>query len=660
MAAAPDTHAARVVTRFAPSPTGFLHVGGARTALYNWLFARKHGGTFLLRIEDTDQGRHVPEAEQAIFDSLRWLGIQWDEGPTGSNPGGAGDGGPNGPYRQSERLDLYNAAFDRLLAEGKAYRCFATPEELDAARRQAEKEKRPYLYDRRGLKLSDAQIKEHLAEGRPHVLRLKMPDKTVVVKDRILGDVVKTPDVLDDFVIRKANGWPTYHFAVVVDDAGMQVSHVIRAQEHLSNTPKHIALQEALGVPTPVYAHIPIVLNANGSKMSKRNKGAKVGDYRDEGFLPEALVNYMALVGWSPGEDRELMSREEMIRLFDIDGINKANGRWDLKKCRNFNARYIRERTAPEALRAVVLDWLGRHVDRWLPAFVTRMETVAEFVETAAPLWVAEYAYEQDAVEKNLTPDAVAQLADTARRLAAADWTMEVTHAVLEGVAAAQGLGLGKVAQPVRVALTGKTVSPPVNETLVRLGKDESLRRLARTLARFGGAAGAYAASRLSVRIGRNDDASTYLEQAAKADAGNEVYAAARAMLLADQERFDDAAKAARELSKKAEGSARGAGLAAAVLMRAAEDVSDAKKRAKAYEEVITLAGKAAEAANGSEADKLAGLVLKAFGLHRIGKDEPAAKVLAPVADRLGGPVPADADGWRDLLSRLGPKLPEE
>jgi glutamyl-tRNA synthetase len=658
--AAADNTAARVVTRFAPSPTGFLHVGGARTALYNWLFARKHGGTFLLRIEDTDQGRHVPEAEQAIFDSLRWLGILWDEGPTGSNPGGPGDGGPNGPYRQSERLDLYNAAFEKLLAEGKAYRCFATPEELDAARRQAEKEKRPYLYDRRGLKLSDAQIKDFLAEGRPHVLRLKMPDKTIVVKDRILGDVVKTPDVLEDFVIRKANGWPTYHFAVVVDDAGMQVSHVIRAQEHLSNTPKHIALQEALGVPTPVYAHIPIVLNANGSKMSKRNKGAKVGDYRGEGFLPEALVNYMALVGWSPGEDRELMAREEMIRLFDIDGINKANGRWDLKKCRNFNARYIRERTAPEALRAVVLDWLGRHVDRWLPAFVTRMETVAEFVETAAPLWVAEYAYEPDAVEKNLTPEAVAQLADTARRLAAADWTLEATHAVLEGVAAEKGLGLGKVAQPVRVALTGKTVSPPVNETLVRLGKDESLRRLARTLARFGGAAGAYSASRLSVRIGRNDDASAYLDQAAKADPGSEVYAAARAMLLADQERFDDAAKAARDLAKKAEGSARGLGLAAAVLMRSAEDVSDAKQRAKAYEEVITLAGKAAEAANGLEADKLAGLVLKAFGLHRIGKDEPAGKVLAGVADRLGAPVPADADAWRDLLGRLGPKLPEE
>jgi glutamyl-tRNA synthetase len=653
-----------VVTRFAPSPTGFLHVGGARTALYNWMFARKVGGRFLLRIEDTDQGRHVPMAEQAIFDSLSWLGILWDEGPAGSRPGLPEHGGPNGPYRQSERRHIYDRYFEKLLAEGRAYRDFTSQEELEAMRRDAERRKVPFVF-RKGP-LPEAAERAALAEGKPHVLRLKMPGKDILVRDQIRGDVNYPADTLDDFVIRKGDGWPTYHMGVVVDDALMQVSHVIRAAEHLANTPRHIALQEACGFPTPVYAHIPVVLNANGSKMSKRNKGAKVEDYRAMGFVPAALVNYMALVGWSPGEDREIMPVEEMVRLFDLDRINKSNGRWDLKKCLHFNKEYILHRTPAAELRSAVMDWLGHEVDKWLPHFKVRMGTISEFVQAAAPLWVPEYNYDRRAFDEAFGADAGDEpvLFKLGLKLADADFAPAALNDTLTAAAEPYG-GLGKVGQRVRLAVSGRTVSPPLHDMLASLGKDETIRRFARTLAEAADSAPAgtgwrplYLAARLSRKGKRSDDALDYaaaaLKNAPATEAKRAEIAGFHAHVLCDQERFEDASKAARELVKTHENDARALGLAATALMRAAEDNADIKRRNKAYEEVITLAGKAAE--KGSAAPEgLAGLALKAYGLHRIGKDEPAAKVLA------GSPLPAppDAAGWKRFLEEHGPKLPD-
>lgn len=659
-----------VVTRFAPSPTGFLHVGGARTALYNLLFARKHGGRFLLRIEDTDQGRHVPEAEQAIFDGLSWLGILWDEGPAGSRPGLPENGGPNGPYRQSERRHLYEAAFVKLLADGKAYRDFTTPAELDALRKDAERRKVPFVF-RRGP-LPESEEKARLADGAPHVLRLRMPDADIVVHDLVRGDVNYPADTLDDFVIRKSDGWPTYHMGVVVDDAGMQVTHVIRAAEHLANTPRHIALQRALGVPTPTYAHIPVVLNANGSKMSKRNKGAKVEDYRAAGWLPSALVNYMALVGWSPGEDRELLTFAEMASLFDIARINKSNGRWDLKKCRHFNKEYILRRTPPAELKAAILDWVGREVDRWLPSFNTRMQTIEEFVGTAAPLWTGEVVYDAAAFRTHVVEAGPDRLAALGYLLAGTDWKPDKLHDALQAHAADKG-GLGKLGQTLRVALCGRLVSPPLHETLAVLGRDESLRRIARALAAVAEAVlgdgklqHLVEAASVARAAKLPEDGLAWIEAAEpKLPAGSRERLSAgigRAELLADLGRFDEAGKLATELTKTAEGDA-GAMLAlAGVLRRVAEDIDEAKKRAKAYEPVITLAGKAADLppdAPGNRADlRTAAVVLKAFGLHRIGKEEPALKALAPAVSALtesGVATPANADQWVALVERFAP-----
>jgi glutamyl-tRNA synthetase len=649
-----------VVTRFAPSPTGFLHVGGARTALYNWLYARRHGGRFILRIEDTDQERHVPEAEQAIFDSLAWLGIDWDEGPSGSAPGKKGDGGPNGPYRQSERRAIYDAHFERLLAAGKAYRCYATPAELDAARKDAERRKVPYVYDRRGLRLTAGQIKAYEAEGRPHVVRLKMPDKPIVVKDEIRGEVTYTPDVLEDVVIRKGNGWPTYHFAVVVDDALMQVSHVIRAAEHLPNTPRHIAIQEALGLPTPIYAHIPIVLNADGSKMSKRNKGAKVEDYRTWGFLPDALVNYMALVGWSPGEDREIITRRQMIELFSLDRVNKSNARWDLKKCLNFNARYVRSTELPQ-LKAVVMDWLGRQVDNWLPAFQTRMETVAEFVQTASPLWIPEYAYEPEAL-KHLDEAGVQHLRMVGLKLAQVEFTPEAVHGVLKELAEKKGLSLAKVAQPVRVAVTGKTVSPPVNETLCLLGKDETIRRITRTIVeRCVGVAGFEFAWGFAKATGQWDVALSLVEAGEKRLSGvpDWHFVHRRADALFGLGRLDEAESAARDFARRFPDRSAQLARVARLWMKIADEAAEARRK-KQFDEAINLADKAAKAPNAPEPVQHYATAVKAWGVHRIGKVEPAAKIVAPIVEKLGRSAPADRESWAALLDDLEQNLPND
>ena len=484
-----------IVTRFAPSPTGYLHVGGSRTALFNWLLARKLGGKFVLRIEDTDQVRSTEESTRKILEDMHWLGLTWDEGPEVN--------GPNGPYFQSQRLEIYRKYAEQLLAAGRAYKCFETPEELAAARTKAKAEGRPLKYNRAALKLLPEQIKDLETQGRPFVIRFHMPDTDIVVHDVILGDVTFKVPELEDFVIVKSDGFPTYHFAVVVDDYLMQVTHVLRGQEHLMNTPKHQALQEAFGFPHPVYAHMPLIFNMDGSKMSKRDKekAIKAGktppeidvhDFRVAGYMPEALLNFVSLLGWSPGGDRELMSIAEMTQLFSVERIGKTNAKFDRDKLRAFNTEYIKTATR-ERLREVVQQFLDvtdyplKHADpgvreQILELYQPRSRTLVEMAEMSRFFLVDEITYDPKAVDKVLKKDegAAAVLADLLDRLTGlAPWTVESLTQCIDGYAAEKQLKMPKVAQPIRVAVAGTAVSPPLYETLHVLGKEKTIKRIA-------------------------------------------------------------------------------------------------------------------------------------------------------------------------------------
>ncbi|MBC7289525.1 MAG: glutamate--tRNA ligase, partial [Armatimonadetes bacterium] len=324
-----------VRTRFAPAPTGYMHVGNVHTALFAWLFARHNKGKFILRIEDTDEVRSTPEALEHIYAGLRWLGIDWDEGPD--------IGGPYGPYIQSQRLHIYRKYVDRLLAEGKAYECFCTPEELDERRKLMLARGIAPRYDGRCRELSPEQRERLKAEGRPFAINFAMRQTgTTVVRDLIRGEVAYENALMGDFVILKRSGYPTYHLAVVVDDYLMNITHVIRAEEHLSNTPRHIQLQDALGFPTPHYAHLPIILGPDRSKLSKRHGAVSMIEYERMGYLPEAMFNFLALLGWNPGDEREILTREEIIELFTLEGCSKSAAIFDLNKAEWLNGEYMK------------------------------------------------------------------------------------------------------------------------------------------------------------------------------------------------------------------------------------------------------------------------------------------------------------------------------
>ncbi len=325
--------------RFAPSPTGFLHVGGARTALYNLLFARREKGTYILRIEDTDVERSKDELTGQILSALEWLGLEHDEGP----------------YRQSDRYDLYRASADRLIAEGKAYRAFETAEELDAERKRAEAEKRSYRYSGGGREIAPDESDRRARAGEKYVVRLKMPDETIVVDDLIRGRVEFPADALDDFVLVRSDGHPLYHFTVCVDDADMRITHVLRGDDHLANTPKHVALFRALGAEVPAFAHLGMILGTDRKKLSKRYGAAAVEEWREQGIFPEALVNFLALLGWSPGEDREILSREEMEREFSLDRIGASPSVFDPEKLLWMNSQYMARLPAEEILERAKL-----------------------------------------------------------------------------------------------------------------------------------------------------------------------------------------------------------------------------------------------------------------------------------------------------------------
>ncbi len=468
-----------VRVRFAPSPTGELHVGGARTALFNWLYARKHEGTFVLRFEDTDLERNRPDLIDPITDSFRWLGLHPDEGP----------------FFQSERLPTYQAHADRLLDEGKAYRCYCTAEELEAKRQQALEEKRKPLYDGHCRHLASEQRQAYEAEGRTPVLRLiSPPSGSTVVNDRVRGVVEFDNAEIDDFILMRSDGRPTYNFAVVIDDATMGITHVIRADEHLNNTPKQILIYDALGVELPEFAHVPMVLATDRSKLSKRHGATTVQEYRDRGYLPEAMVNHLARLGWSYG-DQEIFDRAELIEKFSIDGINPSASIFDDEKLTWLNHHYVMNGD-PERIGHLLRDYALEHgilseaeaeavpEARWAATvdfLKERRETLADLAKGAVPFLTDRIQFDQAAVEKYLTPEKASLLnglADMIRELPEDQFNADALNEIVRSWLAEQHLKLGAVAQPCRVALTGLDKGPGLFETMAFLGQDRTAQRL--------------------------------------------------------------------------------------------------------------------------------------------------------------------------------------
>jgi glutamyl-tRNA synthetase len=454
-----------VVTRFAPSPTGLLHVGGVRTALYSWLYARRTGGKFILRVEDTDRERSTDEAVRVILEGMAWLGLNHDEGP----------------YYQTQRFDRYREVIQRMLAEGTAYRCYCTKEELDKMREEqlARKEKPRYTGIWRDR--TDAR------PGVEPVVRFKNPlDSAVVVDDVIHGPVTFQNSELDDLIIARSDGTPTYNFCVVVDDMDMGITHVIRGDDHLNNTPRQMNMLRALGATPPVYAHVPMILGPDGAKLSKRHGAVSVLQYQEEGFLPDALLNYLVRLGWSHG-DQEVFTREEMIAAFDIHDVNKAASAFNPEKLLWLNQQHM-VRSTPDKLVAHLRYQLGRlgitsDDDELLEGIILaqreRAKTLKEMAENSRFFFAAEIQIDPKAAAKHLTADAQASLAEARDRLAALpEWTAPAIHDSVNALATEKGVGLGKIVQPIRVAISGGTVSPPIDATLALLGRERTLARI--------------------------------------------------------------------------------------------------------------------------------------------------------------------------------------
>lgn len=471
-----------VRVRIAPSPTGFMHVGNARTAIFNWLFARRHGGTFVWRVEDTDRARFVPEALEDQRAALDWLGIAPDEGPF--------SGGDFGPYLQSERLPRYAAHVDALLSGGHAYRCFCTPERLDAVRRARELAKLKGRYDRHCRNLSPTEAAARLAAGDRHTVRLKLPlEGTRVLSDVLRGEVAFDLAELDDPIIQKSDGWPTYHLAVVVDDQAMAITHVLRADEWIPSAPIHLVLYEAFGWPPPVYCHVPLVLSPSGKgKLSKREGGVEVRDYRAAGYLPEALFNYLALLGWAYSGDEEIFTPEMAAARFDLADIKVSPAAWNPEKLLWMNGHYIRALDPADLAQRLLPFLTGAglpatldEVRRLVPLVQERIGTLAEVVELVDFFWATSVAPDVAAlVPPKLAPaDVAAHLRQAAAVLgASADWSPAGLEATLRDLAAALGVKPGPLFQPIRVAVTGKRVAPPLFDTLALVGRDTVLDRL--------------------------------------------------------------------------------------------------------------------------------------------------------------------------------------
>ena len=485
---------AGIRVRIAPSPTGPLHIGTARTALFNHLFARRNGGTFILRLEDTDVARSSLEYERDILDGLHWLGITWDEGP---EVAGQPARGPFGPYRQMQRLALYGEAAKRLLAEDKAYYCYCTPEQLEADRKAQEAAHLPPRYVGRCAHLTAEQRAAFEAEGRKPAVRFRIPEGAVVFDDMVRGRVEIDSSALGgDTVIVRADGTPLYHFTVVVDDAAMEISHVIRGEDHLSNTPKHILLFRALGHPQPRFAHLPLILNADGSKMSKRKSQTAIADYRAEGFIREALVNYFALLGWSTGSEEEVLSLDELAARFDIEHVQKGGARFDRERLVWLNGQWIRRLPPDELIDRLrpflQADLAAGRIERLpsddelralLPVVQERLPTLAAIGDLIGFLFVERVQVDPSVlVPKRWDASTAAEALRAARRAIAAvgevSFEADELEPALRALAEEQGWKVGDLFMAIRVAVTGRTATPPLFDTLVALGPDRTLDRL--------------------------------------------------------------------------------------------------------------------------------------------------------------------------------------
>lgn len=475
--------------RFAPSPTGYLHVGGARTALFNWLFARRMGGVFVLRIEDTDVERSSTDMVTGILDGLTWLGLDWDEGP--------GVGGPHAPYFQSERLDLYGAAAAELVAAGRAYYDFGGPSKRGdaAAEDDGTYERR---YDRDAcLAVPADEVARRLAAGEPYAIRFLVPPGETVFADQVHGDVRFDNAHIEDFVVLRSDGYPTYHLSVVVDDIAMAMTHVVRGDDHISNTPKQVLLYQAFGKPVPLFAHVPLIMGADKKRLSKRHGATSVMEYERQGYVPEAMVNFLALLGWSPGQDLELLTKDELVAHFTLEGISTGNAVFNTEKLDWFNHHYLLKRSDDDLI-TLLTPWFER-AGLWQPALAAerrawflevltllrpRAKRLGEFVDGARPFLVAPESYDPEGAAKHLSaPDIGAHLAALRDALASLETFAEgPLEQTLRAVAEQRGLKAGVLIHATRLAMTGRTVSPGLFEMLRLLGRVEVTARLERVI----------------------------------------------------------------------------------------------------------------------------------------------------------------------------------
>jgi glutamyl-tRNA synthetase len=469
--------------RFAPSPTGYLHVGGLRTALYNYLFAKKNNGTFVLRIEDTDRNRYVEGAVENLIQALKWAGLYFDEGPDA--------GGNYGPYMQSQRLDIYKKYSEELVAKGKAYYCFCTPERLQTLREEQEKQKLPQAkYDKHCLHLSKEEVEKNLAAGIPKVVRLNVePNNTIKFDDVIRDHVEFESNNVDDQVLIKSDNYPTYHLANVVDDHLMKITHVIRGEEWLSSTPKHVLLYDAFEWERPIFAHLPLLLNPDRSKLSKRQGDVAVEDYRDKGFLKEALINFVALLGWNAGDDKEFYYINELVESFSLERVNKAGAVFDLQKLNWLNAEHLRKKSSEELLHNLKLEiqkskfkdqnYSDEYLSLIIEAMKERVSFVKEFIDNCTYFYEAPTVYEQKAIEKNWKPETPEQLKKLNSEFSdLSNTTKEDFEHALTKAAEDLNVGKGKLIHPLRLVVSGQSTGPGMFDLLFILGKDEVVKRI--------------------------------------------------------------------------------------------------------------------------------------------------------------------------------------
>jgi glutamyl-tRNA synthetase len=473
----------KIRVRFAPSPTGTLHIGGARTALFNWLFARSQQGTFVLRLEDTDLGRSTSESAQGIVDGLQWLGLDWDEGPD--------IGGPYGPYRQSERLPIYQEYLQQLLNAGHAYYCFCTADELRRKREAAQDDRNGYRYDGACRHLSADEVANRLAQGQKPTVRFKMPQHgTTVVHDLVRGKVEFNNELFDDFIIAKSDGWPTYNFAVVVDDHSMAISHVIRAEEHLPNTPKQMLIYQALDLTPPKFAHVSMILAPDRSKLSKRHGATSVQEFRDQGYLAKALVNYLALLGWSPGDDLSLMNIEEMVGRFNLDHVSKSAAIYDIEKMAWMNGHYLAELSTEEVFSMVESDarsrgWLKNdnhdYFIKVLDLLRSRVRVIQELLPSAEYFFADPENYDEKGVEKYFRKsDCMEKISAVKSLMDIRPFTAGQIEDSIRSCAERMGVKAAELIHPTRLALSGRTNTPGLFEIMELLGPEACSARLAK------------------------------------------------------------------------------------------------------------------------------------------------------------------------------------